>query len=164
MVGWFSRLFDSRPTVPLTATNSLPVNAIRLALDRDYRGPVESPYSDPSEVDTFCQAHRVGWEFFAQGSYSYLEPGGRPNGEVLGQGACERVHQSATERAGFTAGFDQAMKLHFQRVREAIQAHFAGAVDAEPNAAADGGHDSFFESSSSAAPRRCRPETLSTYG
>ena len=102
---------------------------IRLAPDRDYAAPAELPYSEPSEADAYLQSHRLGWMFFVERSYSYLGPDGRPSGEVLGRGACERTYGSEPEREGYVAGFDQALKQHFQRVRQAVQLHFALGAD-----------------------------------
>jgi hypothetical protein len=136
MFGWLRRWFEKRRSQPNTVGSAEPPQAdiIRLAPERDYNAPTELPYSDPGGAATYHGAHRAGWEFFAHGSYSYLGPDGRPNGKVLGRGACEREFGSEPERAGFAAGFDQAMKQHFQRVRDAIQAHFACAADpAEPD-------------------------------
>lgn len=137
MFDWFRRLFSSRPTTVIASVNKapLPSNTIRLAAERDYRGPEEVSYSNPSEADTYRSAHRAGWEFFAQGSYYYLSPDGRPNGEILGRGACERDYGSEPEQAGFAAGFEQARKLLSQRLREAIHAHFA---DSDPAPDRDG--------------------------
>jgi hypothetical protein len=131
MFGWLRRWFGDRISQPNAAngTEPPPANVIRLVFERDYSAPTELPHSNSGDTTIYARAHRAGWEFFVRGSYSYLGLDGRPNGKVLGRGACEREYKSEVERGGFTAGFDQAMKQHFQRVREAIQSHFASATD-----------------------------------
>ena len=89
MFGWLKSLFGNTAAPPDAddTAETPPADVIQLAAERDYRAPDQAPYTDPSDTKTYRQAHRAGWEFFAQGSYSYLGPDGRPNGEVLGRGS-----------------------------------------------------------------------------
>jgi len=98
---------------------------IRLDAGRDYARPDDTPYTEPSQREVYLQSHREGWTTFAVKSCTYLGEDGRPNGVVAGRAVCERDFASEAERAGFKAGFDQALRLYLQKVRAAIHAHFA---------------------------------------